>query len=288
MNLFSILRSRKLVTLWEYQTRGALWRLLPASSGFLVGEDRDHTSRSVTFFCLEEKSGNARWQNVGFKELWWIGIEAVHQNVLFLHEFVRPDFPDHKKIIAVDIGTGKMLWRNDEIQFLFAYEDCLYASRGTYEGSLVVELDLLTGVVSRELGDQPEYVNVLRDTAASKQMNDIEFPTSFAAQNGLGTQFNQKTLRQLPVGKLRGDVEFLEKNLYLIVGYYENTSTNPFEQELEQHLKIIDGESGSVVFRDILAQKGKAPVPDLFFIRNDILFYIKNRNTLRAIKLSPP
>ena len=282
MNLFSILRSKKLVPSWEYKTRGVVWRLLPAPGGFLVGEDRDHASRSVTFFCLEEKTGNVRWKDVGFKEPWWIGIETIHKNIVLLHEFARPDLPEHKKIIAVDIDSARKLWRNEELKFLFAHEECVYASKEMFETSLVFELDLLTGAVLREFRDQLEYIHVLRDTAASKQNNDVEFPHPTPGQNDL----DKRISRHIPSDKLRGEVEILEKDAYAVVGYYENTSPSPFEQELDQHLKVVDTDSGSLLFSDILAQKAKTPVPDLFFARGDFLFYIKNKNLLRAVKLS--
>lgn len=265
-----------------------IWRLLPAAGGNLVGEDRDHTKRTVTFFCLDERSGIPRWKDIGFPELWWIGIEAVYNNVIFLHEFARPDLPDHKKITAVDLQSGHLLWSNEELKFLFAHEECVYASKETFETSLALELDMITGVVLREFKDQMDYINVLRDTAASRQISDVEFPRPLTSQDASAHQLDQKIARHIPSDRLRGEIELLEKDDFHVIGYYENISANPFEQELDQHLKIIDAESGALLFRDVLAQKAKTPVPDLFFIRDDILFYIKNRNLLRAVKLNPP
>ncbi len=293
MNLFSILHStrrrpsdsggsRKLVPAWEYQTRGVVWRLLPAPGGLLVGEDRDNTSKSVSFFCLEEKTGNARWKNVAFKESWWIGIEAIHKNIVFFHEFARPDLPDHKKIIAVELDSARELWRNEELKFLYAHEDSVYASKERFETSLVFELDLLTGAVVRELGNETGYISVLRDTSTFKQNDDIEFPRPLATQN----EFHKRVLRHIPSGKICGEVEILEKDAHIVVGYYENTSPNPFERELDQHLKFLDAETGDLLFRDVLTQKAKEPVPDLFFLRGDFIIYIKNKNVLRAVKLS--
>lgn len=289
MNLFSFLstdrrrsvgRSRNLTPAWEYRTRGIIWRLLFAEPGFIVGEDRDHEKRTVSFFCVDAQSGRALWNNRQFNELWWISIEAVYGNVVFLHEFLRPDFPDHHKIIAVDLATGKELWRNEDYKFLFAHQDCVYAMKEMFEFLAVHELDLHSGEILRNLTDQSDYVKVLRETAEAQRTASVEYPSPFDQ----GTN-RQAVMTHIDSAKLRGEIEAIETATNLIFGFYQNVSKNPVEQELDQHLKILEKENGKLVFSDVITQKGKMPVPDLFFVHNHTLFYVKNQNTLKAVNL---
>lgn len=283
MKLFSILRSKSIHPTWEYRARGVIWRLLPADEGLFVGEDRDHEKRTVSFFCLDEHSGKPLWNNRQFGEQWWISVETVHRNVVFLHEFVRPDFPDHQKIIAVDISTGTVLWRNEEYKFLFAHQDCVYAMKELFETIAVCELDLRTGEILRDLKDQPDYVKVLRDTAESQKTPSIHYPEPFTER----TYEHGRVISSLiDINRLRGEIEIIETTRHLIFGFYQNASRNPLEQELDQHLKIIEKENGEIVFSDVIMQKGKMPVPDMFFVHGSLLFYVKNQNTLRAISLA--
>jgi hypothetical protein len=282
MNLFFLFGSKKLAPLWEYHTHGVIWRLLPAEGEFIVGEDRDHEKRTVSFFCLDEQTGKTHWSNVQFTEPWWISIETVHQNVVFLHEFVRPDFPDHQKIIAVDLSSGKTLWRNEDYKFMFAHENCVYAMKEMFESIAVYELELRSGEILRDLKDQPDYVKVLRETAASQQSATAEYPNPLLPGQ---SEYRQVFAKHIEMNKLLGEIEFIDADPYIVFGHYENTSTNPLEQVLDQHLTIIEQESGSTVFSDVISRKAKMPVPDLFFVRNNILFYVKNQNRLRAVKL---
>ena len=284
MGIFNLL-TKKLSPSWEYRTKGLLWRLFPGP-GYFVGEDRpadrqagDNDTRRVSFFCIEDQTGNVRWRDVHFDEPWWIGIEAAHQDVVFLHEFARPDMPEHKKVIALDGTSGRTLWMNDQYRFMFVHEESVYASKDLFEGRLFVELDLRTGEFVRELKDQPEYINVLRETAAAKNVSDVEFPASFSAQP---EEFagNMSIAKLLASPQRRGDIEVLAKGPLAIVGHYRTAGDH-----LEQHLQVIDAEGNSVVYEDILARDAKAPVADTFFVRNDMLMYVKEKNTLTAVRL---
>lgn len=291
MNLFSLLstnrrrtvgRSKKLSPAWEYRTQGVIWRLLPADAGYLVGEDRDHEKRTVSFFCIDEQSGKTLWKDLQLSEPWWISIEAVHRNVVFLHEFVRPDFPDHQKIIAVELESGKTLWRNEDYKFMFAHQECVYAMKEMFESIAVYELELHTGEILRDLKEQPDYVRVLRKTATAQNLSTAEYPGPLSSDQ---SEHQQDFAKQVDMNKLRGEIEFIDVDPYLVFGFYQNTAANPVDQELDQHLKVVEKNSGAVVFSDVMTRKGRMPVPDLFFVRNNVLFFVKNQTLLKAVKL---
>jgi len=288
MGIFSNLLTKKLTPSWEYRTEGLLWRLLPGA-GFLVGEDRpidrqavDNKTRRVSFFCIEQETGNVRWKDIGFDEAWWIGIEAIHRDVVLLHEFARPDMPDHKKVIALDAASGRTLWSNDQYRFMFVHDDSVYVSKDLFEGRLYVELDLRTGEFVREFKDQPDYINVLRETAAARTVSDVEFPKTLSAEHE-ELAANKTIARLLASLQRYGDIEILVKERYAIVGHYR--AAGSAQENLEQYLQVIDTEANSVVFEDMLARDAKAPVSDTFFARDDMLMYVKEKNTLTAVRL---
>src|SRR5450759_102613 len=110
MNISSLFQKKQLKPAWSYTTEGVLWRLLFSETNFIVGEDRDTEKKEVSFFCLNASNGDVLWKDISFAEPWWIGIEGIVHGKVFLHGFKKPDMPEHGRIIAVDLGTGRELW----------------------------------------------------------------------------------------------------------------------------------------------------------------------------------
>ena len=93
MRLFSTKKKETIAPIWEFTARGIIWRLLLSENGFFVGEERNLESKTVSFFCLDQRSGSPLWNDRTFPEHWWISLEATHKNIVFIHEFVSPDMP---------------------------------------------------------------------------------------------------------------------------------------------------------------------------------------------------
>src|ERR1041385_7071151 len=142
-------RNNQVKVAWLFKAKGMIWRLLPTTDGYFVGEDRTLDNKKTTFFCIDQKSGEVRWQNVSFGEDWWISLEVIHDDIVFLHEYAVPSMPEHKKIFALSLPTGKLLWSNDTLKFEFVAGEHVYASRETFEARIFFELDVGTGAVLR-------------------------------------------------------------------------------------------------------------------------------------------
>ncbi len=286
VKLISNFFARNLVPEWEFTTKGILWRLLPSDNDYFVGEDRDLARKSVRFFCINPTSGKACWHDVQFHEKWWIGIEAIHRDIVFFHEFASPDLPGHKKIYAVELSTGRILWFNEELEFLFAYEEKVYAASITGEQRMFLELDMHSGAVLAE----PDFsaVNALRDTALNVSVN-VQFPHPFDAS--IDAPSSIKSVEQaITTARNPGSIEYLEIGGKMVVGYHDNLSPKAGEQVFLQNIVIVDTNAGRIVYRDYLNSTGTAasiPVPDLFFGRGTFIYYVREKKTLTAIDLKP-
>src|SRR5258707_14789953 len=116
MHWFSRRKSKEVTVAWQYTTKGNLWRLFPSASGHIVLEDRNVERKEVSFACLDHQTGKVFWADVQFQERWWISIDSICSGVLFLHEYASPDMPDHKKIYAVDLSSGVLIWSNQAMK----------------------------------------------------------------------------------------------------------------------------------------------------------------------------
>jgi len=287
MKIFSFLGHDTLEREWTYAAQGSIWRILFSTSGNVVGECRQHEQKTVSFFCLDERSGAVLWQDVRLDEPWWVGIEAVSRDVVLLHEFANPGVPEHKGIIALDVGSGSVLWRNTELTFWFAFNDSVYAYQPKFEKRIGYKLSLRAGAVEEEYGDALDDLYALRTLALNEQQQeDFLFPEIL--EEDPGNAEIQAIIRKGTKGTpLHGQVEFIRRQSLVLMNYYTpGRSSTPESLVLENRFSIYDLERQSKVFSEILATDAKAPTPDSFFIKGSLVYFIKQHNILTALRLT--
>jgi len=249
---------------------------------YFVGEDRDIERKCVTFFCLDRVSGKTMWRDVSLHESWWTGIEKLHKHVAFFHEYVSPDLPGHKKIYAVELATGKMLWFNDELEFLFVNENSVYASKVAGDRRLFFELDLGSGASLREL--DISQINTIKN-AGLRGSEIVEFPSGFQ-QNANDASFIKAELEHaLRQAHSPSSVEYLRKNGKLVVGYYDDASATEGAGMLDQNIVILDEDTDKVVYEDRVNTHLSVSLPDMFFGMGKYVYYIKGKKTVTALKI---
>lgn len=283
MKWLSAWRSTKLATAWTYSTHGQLWRLLPSTDGYLALEDRQAESKCVSFACLHAMTGEVLWRDLSFEERWWISLNTIHQDVVFLHEYATPDMPDEKKIYAVDIASGRLRWSNADLKFLFAHDGAVYAARDEYDRRRFFELDLHIGSVLREIDDG--YLNVVRSTVVGAGLTQVRFPAHYVpGGEGGNTRYDrlEKFFRGVSDVEM---AEVLEFDRHWIVGYYVKLHERSSQRALQQHLAVMAKDEERVIFRDVLTRNALMCAPDMFFSMRNHLYYVKERKCLSALNL---
>jgi len=259
---------------WDFEASSSIWRVLPAGDDYIVGEVRDREKKAVSFFSVRLEDGRRCWEGNVLTEQWWAGIEAVHGSTLFLHEYPVPSMPDHRKIYAVDIPTGKIRWKNEELAFSFATDDAVYGSRDFFDRRAYFKLDAVTGeageevpaeVIERLLAVKPagwgDHVEIPRA--------DDEFPAGIAGHPALAAD-------PLPGESLRrGDISVLT--------CYDRAPGSGSGPSVREHLFVVD--RGDVLYHDLVCDGLTGPVPGTFFRHRDRVLYIKNRSLLRSLSV---
>jgi hypothetical protein len=288
MKLFSLFERHRLRPTFEYTASGLIWRIFFAEAGYIVGENRTEEPKTVSFFCIHKENGSVVWQDVHLEEQWWTGIETVHRDVVLLHEYAKPDMPEHKKIIALNVHDGTLLWRNDELHFLFVHQGKVYAARDLFEKRLFFELDCMTGQVLTEFNSDAATVNTIRSGKdANEEFKGIVFTTPLSdltTDQRLVAFIQQHCNFDL----VRGDVEVIERNGMVLFGHHQSVESDSNAQLmnlLENHFKIIDAATGELLFTDVVNRRVIAPVPDVFFVKDDMAYYVKEQKTLVGIRL---
>jgi hypothetical protein len=244
----------------------------------LLGEERDLGSRSASFFCLDRRSGKALWKNASFGEAWWIGIEAVADGVLLLHLFATPELPVHHGIIAVDLENGGILWSTKELTFTSVLGLQLYASKRGMSGDVLVEVELKTGAILRELRDSnlPGEVGPVN--------HGIQYSIPLDRQSGsLASETLRRSPRQM---NAVGPVEVVEGSRFTAFSHLEKTGPQTADQpNLVNTVFVVESSDGREVFSDTLRTDVQTESPEQIFVWDSFLYYIKQRRELKAVRL---
>jgi Domain of unknown function (DUF4905) len=260
--------------LYSYSNKKQIWRLLPTQTGKLIIEERDFGSKEVFFTCLDTKTGKKIFDNFQIEEKFWVGIEEIYKDIIFFHKFRKPDMPGHLGIIAFDINTKNILWKNDEYIFLFIHNDGVYCYKEKFEGRNFHKLDYLTGKLLADLGDNVNELNSLREKKLSENNLEYHFTNQFNPDSE-NVEIVRDHLSNIRSENLvSGKIDYINYSGILFYNFHEILQSGG---EMKNIFRAVDIESGKVIFEEELNSRIKVFVPDSFFIINDLLFLLKEK-----------
>lgn len=273
MNLASIFSSINLKPSWQFSAQNILWRVMFSENGLILGEDRDTEKKMVTFFCIGAKNGKPLWTNKTFGDQWWIGLDGVTSDRLYLHRFRKPDMPEHKSIIAVELRTGNLIWQNSECTFLALHPPFVFGYKDLFERRVYYKIEGSTGETIEELQTIPAGI----EPNMQYEKTDFLFPNSL-------TENEEQLWNIVHTVKEFASAEFIDiGRLWIINLYTRHADPN---NGLKNSLIIIDSTTKKKVYSDVLNEFTQYAVPDSFFLDKNTLYYIKERKTFVALNLS--
>jgi len=248
----------------------------------LVGEDRDPAAKRASFFGLNRIKGEVLWENVVFEEPWWISIEAVHRDRVFLHGYSRPDMPDHQRVHVLDLFTGHTLWSRDDARFLFAADDSVFVSRDTASGRTIMELALRDGAVTGTRENDASELNAARSRVQRTAEDAPRFPLTLQETFPAGGQpaYLQEVVQR---GTMAGAMEVLVNDGLCLFSYHEKSDE---EGHLRNILNVVQMDNGRQVLSETLNEDVKGIVPDSFFVQEGILYFVRERSQLVAVTMA--
>ena len=267
----------KLKELYTYSNKRQLWRLLPTNSVKIVIEDRDVESKEVFFNCLNIETGKPIISNLQFEEKFWIGIETIHKDIIYLHKFAKPDMPGHKGIIAYDINNKEILWSNDQYTFLFINDGKIYCYSEKFEGKNFYTIDSGTGEFIEDLGDDAREINLIRQqTFNNDQYKNYLFPETFSGIEQKDAKFF-KYLEEIKNNKvITGGINFVIKKELLMFNYHEIKGNG----KLKNIFTAVDIFTEKSILNTVLNKDSENIIPDSFFVLSDLIFLLKEKNEL--------
>jgi hypothetical protein len=285
-SLIPFFKEKQLKPAWNFDAGILIWRVFFTSTNLLIGETRNQETKSTSFFCLDLHTGKPLWHTISFDEPWWIGIETVYERWMILHGFVRPDMPEHRGIRAVDIHSGKLLWRNEDLSFWFMDNEKLYAHKYLFEKHIGCELDIATGTIVNEYSDNLDPLLELRQKVLqqeSEHHQDVLFPEVYE-ENEADPKIMAIVQRMTEGKALVGWIEYISYNGILIVSQYRRVQNQSETPVLNNHLSVYDIKAEKILYSDIIAHGVKTPSQDSFFIKDGFLLFIRHQTIVSALK----
>lgn len=264
-----------------------IWKLRPTAGGILVGESRDIEQKTMTLFAIRPSEGRLLFNGVKLQEPWWVALETTIGEVALLHSFPRPDLPSATGTTAIDCATGEVLWHDEAIRVLCGIEEIALVRRSErLERSALALVDVRTGMVLEEIGDDRERVGDFQELCAA---SDI-WP-GWINSNPLDEvhpRFNEisEWLARL-LKEPRGTAEIAEYGRFTALGAHArsgSTADAMLANHVDAHLVVLC--EGRPIFHETATSDAPAPGSDLFFIWNGMLVFIKERRTLAGINLN--
>ncbi len=272
----------KLQKLYSYNNEKQIWRIIPTVSNKIVVEERT-PDKQVFFSCFHMNNGQKIFCDFQLDEKYWIGIEAIHNDIIFFHKYEKPDMPAHKGIIAVDINSQQELWRNEDYYFSFIGEEKIFCIRQLFESREYFAVNLLSG----ELVDEPQIVRHIIEEKKLLTENELnydsyKFPQKWFPNESVSLINDEKLNDLLSDESVVGNIEFITFNESLLISYNVLGKNNLFTN----NFKMIDLTTGEINYATTLADNWKTMLSDSFFIKDNYLLLLKGKNSFDVYYLN--
>lgn len=267
---------------YSFSNNRQIWRLLPTDSGKIVIEERNVETKEVFFNCLDLNTGKKIFSSLQLEEKFWIGIETIYKDIVYFHKYMKPDMPHHKGIIAYDTITNEILWENKDAVFLFILENKLYCFRELFEGREFYSLDYRNGKLLDDFNENTAEINLLREESLQKNNFAGYYFTEYFNSDSETDQSVKIIISSLyDHHKITGKLEFIKLNDLLLLSFHEIVESNI----LNNIFLAVDIANKKIIFEEKLNSRVHAMIPDSFFVKDNLIFLLKEKEKLLVCSL---
>jgi hypothetical protein len=272
----------KLKKLYKYDNNKQIWRILPTLNKKVVIEERNPNTKEVFFSCLDINSGKKIFSNLQLEEKNWLGIEAVYKDIIFFHSYGSPEMPAHKSIIAFDILSKSVLWKNENYVFSFIIDDKVYSYQQRFESRYNLALDYLTGEIVEEPGNDYNKLNQLKEKSDQEFFkHNYQFPEYFIKDSS-GDELHETYLKDfLSENIIKDEISALRLGDLLLFNYHEIGKENTFSNRFV----AVDLIRDKILLVDTLDKNLVNLIPESFFVKDNLLFLIIDKKRLDVYQI---
>lgn len=258
-----------LIKYWEHRFEGLIFKVLPDRVlPLLAVEIRHAETKEASFAVIDYKKNQLLFNGLSLEENWWVGLTAFYAGKLFFHLFEGREYPEPTGLVVADALEQTLLWEKKDV-YLEQVEAqvVLVSPLKKHEKELLI-LDIKSG---NEL-NKKELANLGGNY--EQVANSLTFPSQYTE----GTEYF-KTIAQFLKYKLGIEVahkiDYLEWNDYILLSYWE----------VKSNFLLLMNKKGETLFHEMLQENAGNQLEETFFLVNNYLVSIKNKQTILINKL---
>lgn len=231
---------------------GVIWKIKLHQGGLIAVESRNVTSKRVSFSTFNFNSGETNFKECSFEESWNLTLAYVGANNLIINASESSQTPQTKGILSVNAKNGQVLWELYNISLNDAQEGGLQVFDSRIQPRKLYWIDHINASVI----PPPATVSV----------PEIIFPENTPGYEIPGF---------IKHGSLAGDLHVLQKFNKVFISFHEVN-----HDQIRQRLIVYQGDK--VLLDDIMISGIQKLQPEAFFIQQNHLFYVRNKEELLA------
>jgi len=248
-----VLKTEHLKQVFSEKFKGLIWKIgIHQKNGFIAVESRQLESRNVAFSVLDLQTGEIFFKERTYLESMNLNLAYTGQDNLILTANEHTESPESKGLISINILNGKILWERYNFTFnqasstgLQVYDPKIYPRKYAWINHLNAE-------------------NIIEQENNIIENSNLSFPTLFESY-ALPDFVNH----ELIIGK----ISVLMYNGQYIASFHQKNENN-----LQQ--RVVVYQDDRIFLDDIIIDGIQKLQPESFFIVNNRLLYIRNKNEI--------
>ena len=248
-----ILKTEILKQVFSEKFDGLIWKILiHEEKGYMAIESRQLELFKVFFTVLDIQTGTLNFKEKSIIESLNLNLAYAAQDNLILTANEHIESPESKGLISINIINGLVLWE----RYNFTLNQALASGLQVYDPKIYPRKYLWINHLYAE--NIHEHVN------SSHRKSNLLFPGLIEAN---------EVPNFIEHGQILGDISFLMINSLSILSFHQKVENN-------LHQKLIVYQDDRILLDDIIINNIQKLQPESFFISNNRLLYIRNKNEI--------
>ncbi|MCS7076508.1 MAG: DUF4905 domain-containing protein [Bacteroidia bacterium] len=268
--------------LHSYSFNGTIWKVrIDAQQSLAVVEVRNGVEYTAYFHIIDLISKTHKVKNWVLHEPWLIGIEDIHNGVLYVHQYRSPEIPEHYGIYAYDVHSQMLLWEQPHFSWFKKTKLTVLAHFITTEGTRsFVEIDPL-GRVIQQYGDRvPVHILQEAENMELDAFEQMRFPQAVLLDKPENKAYLIFFKTFAPLLKFHYS-EYLNLGKNHVLSYY-TMNKNGLQTSMNNYLVIYNEEQQKKLCEVCLAEKVDKFAVDTFYMYQSHLFFVQYPNVLHV------
>lgn len=228
-----------------------IWKIKVNAGGVIAIETRNRELKQVLFSAFNFITGETHFKNQVYEENWNLNLAFAGRKNLVLNAFEHAETPESRGILSIDVEDGSVKWQKFNISLNQVNEEGLQVYDSRFQPRKYYWIDHLTA----EVISQPN---------ADASYTDIMFPET-------DRPFIIPSF--IDHGVVASEISTLHYSDKVFLSFHEVEN-----DYLKQRLIVYQADR--VLIDDILISGIQKLQPEAFFIQQNHLFYIRNKEEI--------